>query len=322
MHTQTERRPQSTSPWKRAPFILPLVLVNAAALVGQSIWTYQQLSAHFLTSHRGLAVASAILMGLAVESIAIYLAVQAHSAMMADQASGGLRLGSYLVGGSMAVVNFTHFSSAPVSSVPLGAMFGVASLLSPWLWAVDSKAAHRAQLAARGIVDPRGVKLSTVRKISAPIRSLRVFMWAAWAGETDPARAVRGWESTRQSIPQSTQTVQARATIEVAQSVPAPAIEAAESANESVTETVTETVTRTRTQTHTRTQARIETLSQRAESVRVHPSFLAAAQSQTELSYDEIGAIIGRTGRGVIGPVFAVLYRGQSAESVILGLES
>lgn len=336
MTTQTEQRrtdlQSARARWKRVPFILPLVMVNVAALVGQSIWTYQQLTEHFLADHHKAAALSAVLMGLAMESISIYLSVQAHAAMMADQASGGLRLGSYLIGAVMAVINFSHFSAEPVDSVALGSMFGIASLVSPWLWAVDSRAAHRAQLAARGIVDPRGVKLSTVRKLTAPIRSLRVFIWAAWAGETDPVKAVRGWESTRQS----TQTPQLRAHIEVVspspepvhglpQSTPVQAIESAPTVesmdsgqSEEITETVTETVTRTRTRS-TRTETRIQTLRDRVESVRAHADYAAAVESGTELTYDQIGSIISRTGRDVIKPVYLVLYRGQSVESIILG---
>jgi hypothetical protein len=336
MTTQTEQRrtdlQSARARWKRVPFILPLVMVNVAALVGQSIWTYQQLTEHFLADHHKAAALSAVLMGLAMESISIYLSVQAHAAMMADQASGGLRLGSYLIGAVMAIINFSHFSADPVNSVALGSMFGIASLVSPWLWAVDSRAAHRAQLAARGIVDPRGVKLSTVRKMTAPIRSLKVFIWAAWAGETDPVKAVSGWESTRQSISQSAQTQQLRAHIEVAspspepvrelpQSTPVQAIESVPSEStesEEITETVTETVTRTRTRS-TRTETRMQTLRDRVESVRAHADYAAAVESGTELTYDQIGSIISRTGRDVIKPVYLVLYRGQSVESIILG---
>jgi hypothetical protein len=310
--------------------VLPLLLVNVAGLVGQSIWTYQQLIKFFLADHHKVAVVAAVLMGIAVESIAVYLAIQAHSAMMADQASGGLRMASYAVGGAMAAINFTHFSSAPVNSEALGFMFGTASLVSPWLWAVDSKAAYRAQLAARGIVDPRGVKLSSVRKIAAPVRSIKVWMWAAWAGETDPLRAVRGWESTSQSTqtPQVTATIEVQSTepvhvAELPQSTPVRAIESAPESvqEEEVTETVTETVTRTRTRS-TRTESRIQTLTERVESVRQSPQYIAALESGTELSWDEIGVIIGRTGRGVIKPVFQVLYRGQSIESMILSVEA
>lgn len=339
MNTQTEQArtgsqsaTERRSPWKRVPFVVPLILVNIAGLVGQSIWTYQQLAKHFMTDHHGLAAVAAVLMGLAMESIAVYLAVQAHAAMMADQASGGLRMGSYAVGAVMAVINFNHFASAPVDSVALGVMFGIASLTSPWLWAVDSKAAHRAQLAARGVVDPRGVKLSTVRKLWHPILSLKVVRWAAWAGEVHPERAVAGWESERQSITQSAQTSQVRAHIEVAsprlESTPVHAIESASSPrtepvaestdSEEVTETVTETVTRTRTRS-TRTETRMRVLTERVQSVQAHPDYRRAVESGTELTYDQIGAIIERTGRDVIKPVYLVLYRGQSVESVILG---
>ena len=321
--TQTPVRP---SPWKRLHFMAPLVFVNLLALIGQSIWTKHKLSEVFLSKHAVIALLFAILMGMTLESIGTYLSLQAHAAVMDDQASGGLRLAAYAIGAVMAALNFTHFSTAPVNSTSLGIMFALASLCSPWLWSVESKAAHRAYLASRGVVDPRGVKLSTVRKIFHPGRSFKVMRWAAWAGEMDPARAVQGWESATQSKPQSGQTPQVTATIEVAQpapvqvaslpqSAPTPAIESApvppvqavtESTDESVTETVTETVTRTRTQTRSRTEARIQTLTERVE-------------SGTELTYDQIGSIIERTGRDVIKPVYLVLYRGQSVESVILG---
>src|SRR5690606_26187014 len=96
--------------------------------------------------------------------------------------------------------------------------------------------------------------------------------WAAWAGETDPVKAVQGWESS-QSVSRSAQTGQVRAHVEVAspspelvhglpQSAPVHAIESTPSApvqesmdstrSEEITETVTETVTRTESKIRTR----------------------------------------------------------------------
>ena len=357
MSAQTERQTGAQTEvrsvrahWKRIPFIIPLIMVNVAALVGQSIWTYHQLREHFLTNERGIAIASAVLMGLAMESIGVYLSIRAHEATMADQSSGGLRLSSYGVGVTMAVINFRHFSNPPVESMELGLMFGIASLVSPWLWSVDSKAAHRAQLAARGVVDPRGVKLSTVRKAYHPLRSFRVARWASWAGVVDPVAAVEGWESARRSTRTGTQTPLVKAHVEVSspptepvresaresmESVPVPAIESApespqteaegesvDSQDESVTETVTETVTRTRTQTRTRVEARMQTLAERVESVKSHPDYINARADQSELTYDQIGAIIGKRGREVIKPVYLVLYRNESVESMILGSDA
>jgi len=315
-------------PWKRAAFTVPLILVNGGALVGQSMWAYGKLVDSLLADHHKIAAVLAVLFALALESIGVYLALQAHAAMMADQASGGLRLASYAIACVIAGLNYTHFHA---QSMDWAVALALLSLVSPWLWAVDSKAAHRAQLAARGIVDPRGVKLSSVRKLAAPVRSAKVWKWAAWAGETDPVKAVQGWESS-QSIPQSTQTTQVRATIEVQstepvhtpqsiQSPPVRAIESTpvpvqESTEEEVTETVTETVTRTQTRT-TRTEKKAQVLRERVELVRQSAAYAAAVESGTELTYDQIGALIERTGRDVIKPVYLVLYRGQSIESMI-----
>lgn len=333
---QTEALAQSAttrpSPWRRVAFTVPLILVNGGALIGQSMWAYSKLVDSLLTDHHKVAVVLAVLFALALESIGVYLALQAHAAMMADQASGGTRLASYGIAAIIAGLNYTHFHE---QSMDWAVALALLSLVSPWLWAVDSKAAHRAQLAARGIVDPRGVKLSSVRKLAAPVRSVKVWKWAAWAGETDPVKAVQGWESS-QPVSRSTQTEQLRAHVEVAspspepvrelpQSTPVQAIESVPSEStesEEITETVTETVTRTESKIRTRstrTEARMRVLAERVQSVRAHPDYLSAVESGTELTYDQIGSIISRTGRDVIKPVYLVLYRGQSVESIILG---
>lgn len=348
MTTQTElASPQtagrSVSPWRRAHFILPLIFVNLLALIGQSIWTKHKLSEVFLAEHTVWALGFAVLMGLTLESIGTYLSLQAHAALMANQASGGLRLAAYVIGAVMAALNFSHFSAAPTSSPSLGVMFGLASLCSPWLWGVESRAAHRAQLAGLGIVDPRGVKLSTWRKMWHPGRSLQVIRWAAWAGEVDPAKAVQGWESASRPAPQSTQTPLRAQLIVDSQTVDpapesiqtaspqtqsiasAPALQeiadsesAAESAAESVTETVTVTETRTRTQTWSvAVEKRIQTLRTRVEAVKAaYPDW-----QTVPLDYGAIGSVIRRTGREVIKPIYGVLYQGQSIESA-LGLET
>jgi hypothetical protein len=335
----TTQTPVSRSRVRRLAFTVPLVLVNAGALVGQSMWAYGKLVDSLLEHHHKVAVVLAVLFALALESIGVYLALEAHAAMMMQQASGGLRLASYAIASVIAGLNYSHFHT---ESMDWAVALALLSLVSPWLWSVKSKADHRASLMARGEVDPRGVKLSTARKLAAPIRSVKVWKWAAWAGETDPLRAVEGWESATQSTPQSGQTPQLTATIEVAQSAPVqapalpqsvhvPAIESTpeptpaqsvDSTDESVTETVTETVTRTRTQTRSRTETRIQTLTDRVESVRQSEVYAAAVESGTELTYDQIGSIIERTGRDVIKPVYLVLYRGQSVESVILGRDA
>lgn len=182
-----------------APLLLPLVLVNAAAVWGQSGWAYDHVTRP--AWDLGARVVLALLFALAVESIGVYLAWEAHGALMADQAAGLLRAGSYAVGGFAAWLNWEHWYR-PGDELALPIAFAVLSGISPWLWAVWSRARNRQRLAELGLADARGVKLSTVRKILHPGRSWKVIRWAAWAGVTSPADAVSGWEiATGQAQP-------------------------------------------------------------------------------------------------------------------------
>jgi hypothetical protein len=320
-------------------FRLAVIIVNLAALVGQSLWMYGQLTdpARPLQHHHKFALLAAVLFSMALEIIGTYLALQAHAARMAEQAAGGLQAGAYAVGAAIAAMNYTHFEG--VKAAELGMVLAAFSLANPWLWSIDSRARHRAQLAARGDVDPRGVKLSTDRKLWHPIKSLKVKRHASWSGERNPQRAVEAWEADRSPRPLT-------ATVEVQSQTPAlepvtdpgliaaldaadrPAIEAppvshpvappvqsvTADVEESVTETVTETVTRTRTQTRTsRFDAMVTTVTDRVNAVK-------AARTDWEtagLDYTTIGGIIQRSGRDTIKPVYAVLYRGLTVEEAV-----
>lgn len=169
----------------RAFLIVPLVLVNAAAVWGQAGWAVTNL-------HQGMLVA--ILFALAVESIGVYLAFEAHESLMADQASAMLRAGSYGIGLLAGALNYLHFLPEGLSTA---LAFGALSSISPWLWAIWSRARNRNRLAELGMVDVRAVKLGSARKVFHPIKSFRVVRWAAWEGITNPADAVVGWEWTR-----------------------------------------------------------------------------------------------------------------------------
>lgn len=173
----------------RAFLLVPLILVNAAAVWGQAGWAYEN-----ITAGGWAGIGISVLFAAAVESIGIYLAWEAHESLMADQASAQLRVGSYAIGGLAGVLNFLHFS---VQSTATGIAFGCLSAVSPWLWAIWSRARNRGRLAELGLVDVRGVKLSTVRKVWHPVRSLRVMSWAAWEGVTSPQEAVAGWTASQ-----------------------------------------------------------------------------------------------------------------------------
>lgn len=296
-------------------FLVAVIGVNLMALSGQSAWLYGQITAHLPITpawYPAAAVLSA-LFGVVLESIGVYLMLQAHDAMMEGYASGSLRVAAYGVAGVMAGLNYDHFSHW---SRALGVVFALVSLLSPFLWAVRTKAAHRAQLAARGIVDPAGVKLSSNRKFWHPFRSLRVIRWASWSGETDPARAVSGWEGAR-AIHSLRADATARGQVEI-QAQSAPQIErpaTLEIATERAdSETVTETETVTRTVERKRSVSSSQRMAERLSLLRQqYPSW------ETEkLTYEQIGGSLSLSGSQTIKGIRDALYGAQSVPDRVI----
>lgn len=171
---------------RNAALVVPVLLVNAVAVWGQSGWAYDN-----IVPERNLAgLAIAIGFAAAIESIGIFLASEAHIALLAGDSALKLRLGSYAIGALAGVLNFVHFAGPDGSATPAAVAFAAMSALSPWLWAIRSRSLHRDQLRARGLIESRAVRLSSSRWFWYPFRSLRVTRAAVWAGETDPTRAV------------------------------------------------------------------------------------------------------------------------------------
>jgi hypothetical protein len=160
---------------------LPLLLVNAAAVYGQAGWAHDHLIRNWLI---------AALFAAAVESIGVYLAFEAHAALMAGDASARLRAGSYLIGALAGVLNYAHFAAAGYRPTPLAVTFAALSSISPWLWAIRSRSMNRARLRELGQVDPRAVRFSLLRWALFPFRTVRAFRVAVWHGIVTPAEAV------------------------------------------------------------------------------------------------------------------------------------
>jgi hypothetical protein len=170
-----------------------LVALNLVAMWGQAEWFHEH-----ITNHDGPEDwIPAVGVALVIEMIGVYLAGMAHAALMADQSAGLLRFGSYLVGLLVGSLNYEHFAGTKHDPTAAAITFGALSTLSPWLWAIYSRYVNRDRLAALGLVDKRGVKLSTNRKFWHPIRSVRVTSFAAWRGITNPDQAVAEWEAAR-----------------------------------------------------------------------------------------------------------------------------
>lgn len=191
--TMTRPLPERSSDHRKrnqVALVVPLLLVNSAAVYGQAGWAYD---------HLGRGIIVAILFAAAVESIGIYLAAEAHSALMAGDASARLRLSSYLVGLLVGALNYAHFAGPHYEVTPVALTFGLLSSISPWLWSIRSRSMNRDRLRELGQVDPRAVKFSLLRWALFPARTAAAFRAAVWAGVVTPAEAVAAADSTREA---------------------------------------------------------------------------------------------------------------------------
>jgi hypothetical protein len=170
-----------------------LVLLTSVATGGQSLYFH----ASMVQPGGWTGAASWVLpigVSVCIEMIGVYLAGMAHAALMDNQSAGMLRAGSYGVGALTGSLNYAHFAhGVPGQPNTSAVTFGFLSASSPWLWAIYSRWLHRVELAALGLVDPRGVKLATSRKLWHPFLSLRVVSWSSWTSVQDPRAAVAGW---------------------------------------------------------------------------------------------------------------------------------
>jgi hypothetical protein len=176
----TKRHPDLVA---NAALIVPLLLVNTVATFGQTLWAHDHLTpkSHYWFIAAGFA--------LAVESIGIYLAAEAHRALLAGDASLRLRLGSYAVGLLAGLLNYAHFAPSLKEPNASAIVFGVLSTLSPILWAIRSRSMSRDRLRALGLIDGRAVKFTAIQWVLFPRLSATAFRAAVWAGETNPAKA-------------------------------------------------------------------------------------------------------------------------------------
>jgi hypothetical protein len=160
---------------------VPIVLVNAVAFAGQLA---------FLRVHLPWVLAGQVLVAVTLESVAVYLAWQAHLALAADDSALRLRLAAYSFAAVIGVMNYSHYMAAGWRPTFAAVTFGLMSVSSPWLWSVHSRRVSRDALKARGLIEAHAVRLGATRWAWHPVRSARVMWHATWMGETDPARAI------------------------------------------------------------------------------------------------------------------------------------
>lgn len=164
---------------------VPIIGVNSVAFYGQLGYWHRHLDA---------APPVQVLLAAVLESIAVYLAWQAHLAQLADDSSLRLRLSSYGMALVIGALNYNHYMRPGWYPTVTAVVFALCSVLSPWLWAVNSRRQSRDALKARGLIEPHAVRLGATRWAWHPVRSVRVMSRATWAGETDPAAAIAAWQ--------------------------------------------------------------------------------------------------------------------------------
>jgi len=167
---------------------IPVVLVNVVAFAGQLA---------FLRAHLPWPLAGQIMMAVALEAVAIYLAWHAHLAQLANDSALRLRLAAYGFALVIAACNYSHYAGPGWAPTFAAVAVGLCSAISPWLWGIHSRRVSRDKLMAAGLVEPHALRLGPTRWLWHPARSAQVMWLATWEGVADPREAVTRWEGTR-----------------------------------------------------------------------------------------------------------------------------
>ena len=166
---------------RRAAAAVPVVLVNVVAFAGQLA---------FLREHLPWGLAGQVVMAVTLESIAVYLAWQAHLAQLANDSALRLRLAAYGFALVIAAMNYSHYAGPGWAPTFAAVAVALCSAASPWLWGIHTRRVSRDQLMAAGLIEPHALRLGATRWAWHPYRSARVMFHATWKGETDPTTAI------------------------------------------------------------------------------------------------------------------------------------
>lgn len=161
---------------------IPVVLVNAVAFAGQFA---------FLRAHLPWPLPGQVMVAVALESVAVYLAFHAHLAQLANDSALRLRLAAYSFALIIGAMNYSHYARPGWRPTFAAVAVGLMSAASPWLWSVHSRRVSRDRLMDAGLVEPHALRLGATRWLWHPLRSARVMWHATWEGITDPAEALR-----------------------------------------------------------------------------------------------------------------------------------
>jgi len=158
---------------------VPVVIVNYVAFRAQL---------RFWQAH--LDRADALLVAVALESIAIYLAWLANLALVADDSALRLRLSAYGTALVIGVLNYSHYCKPGWRPTVAAVTFGMMSVISPWLWTAYSRRVSRPVLKAKRLIEDHAVRLGANRWVYHAYRCVRVMRAATWKGENRIEEAI------------------------------------------------------------------------------------------------------------------------------------
>lgn len=176
-----ERRRPSGEPAYRAWFYaVPIVVVNYVAFRAQL---------RFWDAH--LDRSDALLVSVALESIAIYWASLAHQAIVKDDSALRLKLAAYGTALIIGTLNYSHWMRPGWRPTVAAVTFGMMSVISPWLWSAYSRRTSRDLLKVMHLIEDHAVRLGLTRWFWHAWKCVRVMHKATWTGENRPAEAIK-----------------------------------------------------------------------------------------------------------------------------------
>jgi hypothetical protein len=169
---------------------VPVVIVNYVAFRAQL---------RFWQAHLG--PADAILVSVALESVAVYWSWLAAQALIADDSALRPRLAAYGTALLIGALNYSHYCRPGWRPTVAAVTFGLMSAISPWLWTAYSRRVSRPLLKAKGLIEDHSVRLGATRWFWHAYRCVRVTWLATWEGVNRPADAIALYTASREEKP-------------------------------------------------------------------------------------------------------------------------
>jgi hypothetical protein len=169
--------------------IIPLLLVNSVAIIGQMGFAADNLKQWGFFGQ--------LLFAFSLESIAVYLSWHAMAAERRNDSAFRLVLMSYLMGLFVACINYSHYAKPLNKPNTIAIVVATMSMASPILWRIHSRAVSRSLLFQRNLIDEHMVRLGGTRWLWHPINSFKVTYHASWLNnEHKPINAIENWEDS------------------------------------------------------------------------------------------------------------------------------